>query len=266
MKKLISIALFVMLLLSLAACGNQGVPYVPPTGAATPPSGEDVPGTDDTTPTEPTEDETLPDDTDEPEPEPTPEPDEALVTDAEFTDSGSECYHVPQVNLPDALADNTNYTNSVIFHQLTQYSSAKICYSWQVKENVISILVNIEYLDHDGWYWYVFNIDKDTGKFVSDDEVAALYSMEEMTLRNRIHAALRVHWDSATGRNTMEWKDSEFHTFSYTNICAATPFIQQTGELGFMVDVYMPAGAGCYPEAFDLATGTQLSISCPIHN
>lgn len=196
-----------------------------------------------------------------------------LVTDA-YTDAlinkyGSQCcYHIPQFNLPFNSAEQLNgkiYKQCFDILQKDVYNYimddewypfiGEMVYIWNYKDDLASVVIQIDAIDVAYWEYYVYTISTATGQEISMDELLTQFGMDRKAYYDLVYKRLTQYWDEwladaeSNGNflaNDTFFKECVARTLSDENICKTTPYINSNGGLSFVAEIYSMAGADSY--------------------
>lgn len=190
----------------------------------------------------------------------------------QYTYAGGEgCLHIPEVNLSVAKSVNKQIYD-VYYEEIQEDYFAyeypdiyQIAYNVGQKEHILSITVGTTYY-WDYTSYRVYNLSTVTGKLLSDEEVYGTYGLTEEQARERLISALNKccarMFDGVEEEEYKAFlKELRDMTLSDENISNAKPYIDSSGKLCFVVEIYVPAGAGVYPYLID-QSGNYQYISC----
>lgn len=285
------IAVCTVLLLSLTACSMIPAElFVPQEPAETETSARQTePETTGSIPTEPdttipgttAPQETEPRETVPPETEPIRIDYKNLVTDAYsyvYSDaySGYFCYHIPQVNLESCASVNNEISRTLsqiidknVHKSIREYgfpTCGNIIYVWNHKDDVISILVQIQDAEIDDTTFSTYYLSAQTGTRLDSSDLLEAFGLDKDAFHEQVKTALTSYWSRLLEgdwyRDSKELEemalDLRKQTLADENIATAVPFINRDGSLAFTVTVYVPAGAGVYVYVFDYKSGAEL--------
>lgn len=193
------------------------------------------------------------------------------VYDQYSISDGYCCFHIPGVELSVAKSVNdriydTYYEEIQEGYFAYEYPDIyNIAYGIGQKEHILSIVVGTAYY-YDYTSYRVYNISTVTGKLLSDEEVYGTYGLTEEQARGQLVRALNKFCDGISrGVENEEYEtileELRAMTLSDENVSQAKPYIDSNGELCFLVDIFIPAGAGVYPYLID-QSGNAHYISC----
>lgn len=194
------------------------------------------------------------------------------------------CYHIPQVNLGNNLA---NDINKKIFEELNSilekevYSNmedvnyfptlSEMAYSWGQSDEIISIIVET---NQTAWAWtgyYVYNISSETGKEIVIEELLAKYNLSIYDFYSLASETIKKYWEqrsdliSAIGQE--QYNLLVERSLDEENIKSSVPYINLNGELCIVANIYSPAGADSYLHLLNTVSGVEENyIECLIEH
>lgn len=188
---------------------------------------------------------------------------------------GYDCFHIPAIDLKAAESINKKIYDKYYKMMQEDYFVdtspflAGIAYAVGYKDHIISIVVEEECVWDDINYC-VYNISAVTGKTLSDAELYAAFGLTEETARKLLSDSLTKYWRNQFDKHP-EVFDNSFgrelrsKTLSERNLSKAKPYIDASGNLFFVVDIYAIAGSETNLHLIN-QSGSTRSISCKIHN
>lgn len=192
-------------------------------------------------------------------------------SDTAETEYSSFCYHIPQINLKDDLAEGVNaqifdtlYTiiDERVYDNLDQYgyvACGDIRYTWGMRDGILSVIVETNGADYHWTTYYVYNISVETGELISDEELLALFGLDRNGFHEMARAMLEPMFDGYSAE-TIEMMGREFYdyivsmTLSEDTLSQAMPYIGPDGSLCAALIKYSAAGASYYWYAYELET------------
>ena len=192
---------------------------------------------------------------------------ENLVTDAyqdAFTDDDDfeYCYHIPQFNLQDDLAQEINKTiydqysailERDVYDCMDEYDYPAIenmLYYWGYHGQYASVVIETSTSMYADFQYSVFTISAADGHVVSTDELLSAYGMDQNAFDALVYDRLTQYWEEMdemrddVGRDFFD--DRVTKTLADSNIRNAIPFINPNGELAFVANIYSLADGDCY--------------------
>ncbi len=265
--------------LASAGCGSQDNPAKAASETETAPVTETVPATDQAVTTETTAPET--------ETESAAMPDDAdLVTDAYADSIAVEsggiselfCYHIPEIHLNGSLEAAVNARiyeemKGILDDEVYSYDLeeglypllAGMHYTWGRTSDALSVVVQTS-LDYSWWGYYVYNISLDSGEMLSDQELLGLYGISEDEFHNQVRLELEAYIDSMFTPDQIGEEVYQMivqQTVAEENISGVRPYINPDGKLGYVANIYSPAGADSYYHLMNYDDGTEADrIEC----
>ncbi len=200
----------------------------------------------------------------EPTPTPTPEtgirlvnPELPLVYDVFYetaeTYYGEISIRLPCINLAGADSDAINQEIWNRYFQEGQsslnaseeyYSSLRsVDYSWSCHGKILSLVVTARYDDSGGDWYEPYNLDTETGTRLSDAALLAACGVEEAAFYAGVRERLEAEAVWAVPEDLEQ-------TLAEENIRSVRVYLDESGALCFAANVYVSAGAGCYPYTF----------------
>ena len=201
---------------------------------------------------------------------------------AEYDPSTTVCCHIPTVDIPlvntieiDSEIYNTFYPMTPTLGETWNEKDIDgIHYICGRKEDVLSILVEIDLLSDDASEFFVYNISIKSGEKVDDDAVLGIYGLSRKDFEQKVadtyeHEINTQEWikdyaeEAGQGATEALIRDS----LSSENLSLATPFINDKGELCFEGGYYVPAASGYTRVIYNLDSGEQLPrLTCAEHS
>lgn len=172
-------------------------------------------------------------------------------------------YHIPSIHISGV---NTDEVNKLMYHELYSFIDQYVYenpdypylgdmgYLWTVREGIVSVITEV-IIGPDSSpnpMYIIYNVDIATGQQVSDEDLIASFGLEKQTYRDQVAAALaKTYVDLFAEYHAQNPEDSFYqtqydNTVSEDNINNVRPYIDVTGELCVMADIYSLAGADCY--------------------
>ncbi len=113
---------------------------------------------------------------------------------------------------------------------------------WAVKDNIISIIFDADYLTEDGGDTVAFNYNIETLAAVSNADVIKAYGLSEDDFKKKVADAYTGYWDNT------EWLKNEDKanlkkSIDEISLTTVTPCVLPNGELGVIGRIYLPAGS-----------------------
>lgn len=201
-----------------------------------------------------------------------------LVTDA-FTYTGkpgyediSISYKVPKININ---SDDVTKINSEIDKEITSKAKEsikeisngtsiglfKIYYNYYINDNVLSVLIGLEY-DADIRNYYTYNIDIKTGKRMSNEDILKIKNMTKKQFEEKIVNAYKNEFlkgygsiekwtstqDSWQSESKAMYEAQYNRTISQSNCNADTQmiYLDANGKINVVAKIYSLAGAESY--------------------
>lgn len=200
-----------------------------------------------------------------------------VVSDA-FTDAFTEglfnvncCYHIPRIQLSNGLGDTFNqkvYNELYSILQTNVYAPMKaentpymssMRYTWGQHGQLVSFLVSTSQLQYEWTEYYVYHVSAQTGEVLTNDQLLEAYGMPKAEFHAAVEEAIRTYFE---GRSDLiqtigeeEYEKLIADSVAAENVQKAVPYIGPDGDLFAIAGTYWPAGAGYYPNLFNL-TGT----------
>lgn len=205
------------------------------------------------------------------------EPAADLVTDA-YTDALDDgwqlcCYHIPQVNL-NGKADALNakiydqmYSElqEYVYQSMKDYGYPDVSYMlyiWGQKDDLLSIVVQVN-SSMVAWVdYYVFTISLETGEEVTADVLCAAYGLTEAGFQDLAKTTLQTYWDGRKETLIQNLGENYYQslvdrTLEQENVASSIPYINADGELCMVANIYSPAGADSYLHLLNTASGAE---------
>ena len=190
--------------------------------------------------------------------------------------SGECCYHIPQIHLED---DRAAAVNGEIYRELYTIledvyehrdhygyiSWGSMLYQWAVKDDIVSLVVEVRRAEYHWVDYYVYNVSTATGQRVSDAYLIEACGMDMTAYYTAAEAAVRASYSSLYSGDIIDGMDREFYDSLVESSCSrenlenSKPYISENGELCMAVTWYSPAGASYYWELLGLEQQTNMS-------
>ena len=203
-----------------------------------------------------------------------------LVTDA-FTYTGttkdgnnrSISYKIPKINInsSDATKINNEIDEKItseakrIVSEINNGSSPwiyKIFYNYYINDNILSIIIESDYDANDAKAYFVYNIDKNTGKCINNEEIINKKGLTKKQFEEKLINAVRNEfvsgygdindWGATQGATENEskkiYQEQYNKTISGSNCNADTQmiYLDANGKINVIAKIYSLAGADYY--------------------
>ena len=202
-----------------------------------------------------------------------------LVTDAYVTTYGQYCYHIPQVNLPDNRAEKFNYRvytylhGEIMNHVFTEYVEyngpdlISMQYSWGVKGDLLSIIVEAQTGMNDLTNYYTYTISLKTGREVSAPELYAAFGLDEAGFYSTVENTMNRYWNNMSFSVSDAFVQSCIdRTLAYENVHKTVGYINEKGELSLVANIYSFAGADSYYRMLNTVGEVNADhLECKVH-
>ena len=197
---------------------------------------------------------------------------ENLVSDAYsdfFTDDydWEYCFHIPQFNLYGDLARQANQTiydrcygilERDAYACMDEYGYSELDgmqYCWGYHGDLASVVIETNSSTAYDPEYAVYTISTATGSAISMDELLIQFGMNREAYYELVYNRLKQYWDEwlvaaeSNGNfvaNDPFFKSCVTRTLADENIRKTIPYINPTGGLSFVADIYSMAGADSY--------------------
>ncbi len=182
-------------------------------------------------------------------------------------------YHIPEILIGNKLDDSLSY--DVNTHYMSLYEESKkyadrkenypptgnISYVTGQNDEIFSLVVMAQYMLSDDYYLDVYNMDKSTGKAMTDLQVLEKFGYK--TRNSFIKDVKKVLPDifdklnsgayPAVSKN--EIQDALDYTLSEDALSWVKPYVNDDGQLCFIAWIGALAGSGAYLHMINLETG-----------
>lgn len=262
MKRILSLLLCAVLVLSLAACSRAAAPETPPTIPVTEVPTE--PPTETQAPTEPTA----------PETEPYIEPDYDIIVSTAFSqsvtvDDMTMEYAIPYISVNGEPVETVNtqiWEDLYLGYYLPMVEEAmeadgipslsQITYFWSEGNGILSVVGCISsYYTATEWF-PVYNVLLEEGRAATREEVLSAFGYDEASFQAQARDVLGTRFISENRYMLETYADEEDvvegiyslldETVTPENVAAAIPYAGPDGNLFLVGTVYCMAGAGRY--------------------
>lgn len=197
-----------------------------------------------------------------PEPEPATDSDlEApteLVTDVYSLVLGDgTSFRIPQVNLPDGLADDFNAmiynkfygrleTEVLPFIDEGGSIPMEMVYAWGQKDELLSIVIRVGDTATPMAEFFVYTISTETGEEVDDSELYDSFGITEDEFYSQVETAMQDYFDANMNLENPEVDRIYEQTLAEENVRETRPYINDKGELCLVARIYSYADADSY--------------------
>lgn len=235
----------------MAAAGIAGALILAATGCANNNSGDQTSATQSETATEATAEvttEATSESTEAPAPAHKVEVEE-VVLDSKKDANGNEYKTiVPKITIDGKEASELNASISSVIQknygleENGEYVDGyQTKFVWAVKDNIVSIIFDADYLTEDGGDTVAFNYNIETLAAVSNADVIKAYGLSEDDFKKKVADAYTGYWDNT------EWLKNQDKTnlnksIEAISLTSVTPCVLPNGELGVIGLIYLPAG------------------------
>ena len=172
-------------------------------------------------------------------------------------------YHIPSIHISGV---NTDEVNKLMYHELYSFIDQYVYqnpdypylgdlgYLWTVKNDIVSIIAEVVVgpdSSPDPMY-IIYNVDITTGQQIAGEDLIGSFGLDSETYRAQVKAALERTYVDMYADYHAQYPDDSFYqtqydnTVSEDNINNVRPYIDVTGELCVVADIYSLAGADCY--------------------
>lgn len=203
-----------------------------------------------------------------------------LVTDA-FTYTGttkdgnniSVSYKIPKININSSYATKiNNEINEKITSEAKKIISEinngmsswiyNIFYKYYINDNILSVIIESDYDANDIKAYFVYNIDINTGKNISNEEIINKKGMTKKQFEDRLTNAVKDEFvngygaindwlntqDAAENESKALYQEQYNRTISASNCNSDTQmmYLDKNGEINVVAKIYSLAGADAY--------------------
>ncbi|MCD7846114.1 MAG: hypothetical protein LUG57_09785 [Oscillospiraceae bacterium] len=168
-------------------------------------------------------------------------------------------YYIPQINLEsEAIDDINDEIWNLLFKGFMQEVEdcvagntsiyiTQIDYEWFVNGNILSLVICVMW-DWGGNDYYVYNIDINSARVASDDEVYSYCELTQDQYRELVYEALYNYYcERYKDASEIDGYDEKLLlTISDENIDLSVPFLNEEGQLCIIGRIYALAGAEYY--------------------
>lgn len=183
------------------------------------------------------------------------------------------CYHIPEIVSEDGRYEIVNARFYERFHQILlqevyyhiQHGASPglsaMTYTWGIKGDVISVLIETSAYEYPGKDYYVYHISAKTGEPVEYTELFLAFDTGEKDFLALTKSAVEAYWNRRVSEMDPEVVSSGAlqpyidNSLAEDNLKAAIPYINAEGELCFVVKIFSPAGADYYWTLLNTADG-----------
>ena len=189
----------------------------------------------------------------------------------QYDSSAVHCYHIPKVVCSDA--DRFAAVNEKIYNEISPLTQGIVTddggavmveylhYTWAIKGDIISILVEKAYTTSGYTDDYIYNISISSGEFASDDAVLREFGVSEAEHIEMVKTAITNFFEDSrenviNGSGADESYYNELLSDSIREVTpdSTVPFVCENGHLGSTGAFYWLAGAGWSVHRWDLTT------------
>lgn len=197
-----------------------------------------------------------------------------LVTDA-YTYNGTTkdefsatiSYKIPKININSS--DVTKINNEIdekITSEAKKAVSAindggiwlyKIFYNYYINDNILSVVIEMDF-DNDVTGFYVYNIDKNTGKRINNKDIISKKGMTTKQFEEKLINAVKNKfvsgygdindWGATQGTTKNQYQEQYNKTISASNCNADIQmmYLDENGKINVVAKIYSLAGAESY--------------------
>ena len=172
-------------------------------------------------------------------------------------------YHIPSIHIPGV---NTDEVNKQMYFELYSFIDQYVYqnpdypylgdmgYLWTVREGIVSVITEV-IVGPDSSpnpLYVIYNVDIATGQRITDEELVASFGLEPETYREQVRSALeRTYVQMFESYHSQYPEDPVYdmqyeNTVSDDNVNNVLPYIDVSGELCVVADIYSLAGADSY--------------------
>ncbi len=181
--------------------------------------------------------------------------------------SATISYKVPKININSS--DVTKINNEIdekITSEAKKAVSAindggiwlyKIFYNYYINDNILSVVIEMDF-DSDVTGFYVYNIDKNTGKRVNNKDIISKKGMTTKQFEEKLINAVRNKfvsgygnindWGATQGTTKNQYQEQYNKTISASNCNADIQmmYLDENGKINVVAKIYSLAGAESY--------------------
>jgi hypothetical protein len=179
--------------------------------------------------------------------------DKAVMMDYDMT----YYFHIPSIHIPGV---NTDEVNKVMYHELYSFIDQYVYenpdypylgdmgYLWTVKNGIASIITEVVVGPDSSPnpMYIVYNVDIATGQRVFGEEVLAAFGWAPEHYREQVRSKLETRFLELHESTTGEYQQCYEDTISEDNINNCIVYIDVSGNLAVVADIYTPVAGGCY--------------------
>lgn len=174
-------------------------------------------------------------------------------------------FHIPAIHIPGV---NTDEVNDQMYNELYAFIDQYVYdnpdypylgdmgYCWGIHGGILSVITEVVVAPDaspDPLY-VVYNVDLATGQRVFDGEVLAAFGMEEETYRQQVRTRMEETFLSFFGQQEGDFYRQQYDkTVSDSNVSNAIAYIDESGELAIVADIYSLAGGDSYRQLLCLS-------------
>lgn len=183
-------------------------------------------------------------------------------------------YHIPSIHIPGV---NTDAVNQQMYHELYSFIDQYVYqnpdypylgdmgYLWAVGNGIVSVVTEavVGPDSSPNPIYVIYNVDIETGEQVSNEALVASFGLDTETYRAQIKAALERTYVDLYADYHAQYPDDPVYqmqydnTISEDNINNVLPYIDVSGRLCVVADIYSLAGADSYRHLVALDEGTE---------
>lgn len=124
---------------------------------------------------------------------------------------------LPEVNLDSNDSKAINQYLEELYNKYTSDGNSKFNYTYEVKDNIISILAIIDEYQTDSKNYVrkymAFNIDKETKTYISKEEIVSLFNTDMYEVKSLVEAHLKKLYEDEVNERYLEKNECDFNCY-----------------------------------------------------
>ena len=153
---------------------------------------------------------------------------------------------IPKVTI--AGVDTTAINKEILNYIKPKAKGNKCSYQYYIGKNYVSIFIEI---DAEGWdleEHYIYNISRETGKKLSQEEMLSLLGLTTASFRSKTKAAIKKMWKK---NGWIKGQEKYYKkAISSKTINSAKVYVNKKGKVSWLIKKMVSLGGPDYNEAF----------------